>query len=993
MRAPQSRRALRLASALVAAGLCLSASPQALAADDSGSAMKLTSAEAETLAAHVGLDPYADATGTVSPKSDDAPKPADDGTGTDTGSGSGSGSGTDTGSGSQLDGASTDVDPTTKVTLTGASTLEGVRGMGATVPVGKNGDYFTVNSMGYVQRHTADGSEVWARTSSSFYTDWQVKPTQVWRAEPYPAQILMGYNAVSPFSANSDNGYSTGDLTGDGVPDVVFSAQVGTTPYPRPFTSPGSSLTTGTFVTVLDGKTGRTVWSKLYNRASMVKIVDGALLVADAPRMSGDSKVPAAATMTLTGIRFSSADGVLTPARTWTYDTGEARKGNWGDIQDLGKGKVALTWNLAKAAGVDARGRTLVLDTADGSVDWQTDSVLYGRQLRVDAGRKRIVALEQRDATDAVRYEVASYDLRTGHRATLETRDNVLPTALTVGDLTAKDGDEYAVAESSLDEGYWVNASTVRVLDGTDPDTLLWSSTVKRDADNSKDAASVWRLQVADGKLVTSAQDDREINGANNPGGGRYASLTVYSAKGDIKWQQKGVAAAPMYQDVFSDDRGTHVRVVDQAENIRTFKLGSGKAEDVTPLMGDIAYAKATDLDKDGKKDVVMAGSSDGVWAYSGPSLVGGKPEKLWQATVPGAVHDIETGDVDGDGRPEIVVAADTAVVVLDGRTGKTLATIEGGAGQYVRSAELADLNGDGELDILVPTDALRAYHGDGHALWTYSAPKSAGDVRFTDPSVNDGKVYAAYASLNAYQRTDAVTDAVALDAKNGRVRWDVAPKAPAEAVGGVGTATPNDGILASEDIPYADGHAVVYQWNVTAPLEINGAESLSPRNYFEIRDGRTGEVLHSGYAGGLWTHFSYFTDKGVLYEGGTASFRRYEADGVDSKAGVLPQSYGGGFLTGPGGRKLLVAGVEGGLYLWDPSIFESADTWANGVGSATLMGARDYLAADLDGDGVDEALSLTGDYTGVDRTAEEFGGRYYLPNNAIHQVTTYKLS
>lgn len=56
-------------------------------------------------------------------------------------------------------------------------------------------------------------------------------------------------------------------------------------------------------------------------------------------------------------------------------------------------------------------------------------------------------------------------------------------------------------------------------------------------------------------------------------------------------------------------------------------------------------------------------------------------------------------------------------------------------------------------------------------------------------------------------------------------------------------------------------------------------------------------------------------------------------------------------------------------------------------------MGARDYLAADLDGDGVDEALSLTGDYNGLDRMAEEFGGRYYLPNNAIHQVTTYKLS
>ncbi|MFI5662685.1 FG-GAP-like repeat-containing protein [Streptomyces sp. NPDC051684] len=979
MRAHHSRRALALASGLVAAGLCLTAVPQALAADgDSGSAMKLTSAEAKKLAAHVTLDPYVKAEDTTGTKKDDAAAKKSEAGASDDGS-------------SASDSA---VDPSTKVTMTAKSTLEGVRGMGATVPIGKKGDYFSVSSMGNVQRHAADGSETWARTATSYYTDWQVKPIQPWRVEPYPPQILMGYNAVSPFTPNSDSGYSTGDLTGDGVPDLVFSAQVGATPYPRAFTSPGSDLTTGTFVTVLDGKTGTTVWSKLYNYASMVKIVDGTLLIADAPRMSGDAKVPAAATATLTGMRFSAgADGKLTPAQTWTYDTKEARYANWGDIQDLGKGKIAVSWNLEKADGVDARGRTAVLDSGDGSVTWTTDSVLYNRKMRLDAGRKRIVAIEQSDAADAVHYEVAAYDLKTGHRTTLQGRDNVVPTSLTVGDLGGKAGDEYAVAESSFDEDFFVNASTVRVVNGDTPDKLQWSNSVKRDADDGDSGPSVFGMDVSGGKLITSAQNNDKWVDAENVGGSRFGALTVFSGKGTIAWQSKGAAAAPMYQDIYSDAAGTHIRLIDQSQNIRTFKLTNGKAEDVTPLRADIAFAQSADLNKDGKKDLVMGGQSNGVWAYSGPSLVdGAKPEKLWQATLPGAVHDIELGDVNGDGKPEIVVAADTATVVLNGRTGKTLATIDGD-GQYVHTAQLTDLDGDGVQDILVPTDALHAYYGDGHALWTYHAPADAGDVRFADPSTNDGKVYASYSSLHSFDIDSPAANAVALNAKTGKARWSIAPEAPANAIGGIRTVVPTEGVFASKEIPYADGHAVIYTWAIQAPYDFN-PDISGPQNLFEIRDGRTGKVLHTWVSGGLWTHYSYFAKDGLLYEGGTSSFRRFAANGVDTQQGVDPQSYGGGFLTGPGGRSLLVAGSEAGLDLWDPSIFESEDTWADSVGSIpALNGARNYFAGDLDGDGVDEVLSLNSDDYGYNREVGMFGGGHYLTDRGIHQVTTYKLS
>ncbi|WP_129285675.1 FG-GAP-like repeat-containing protein [Streptomyces sp. GZWMJZ-114] len=981
-----ARRALRLASTLAVTGLCVGLAPQALAAGTAGTggAMKLSGAQADKLAAHAALDPYGDggkAENPTKPEDTTAPKTA----GKTPGKTAGKTPGENVRKGAETDAADA------PVTFTAQSTLEGARGMGATVPVGKNGDYFLLTSLGTVQRRAADGTSVWERTNSSLYQDWKVSPQRPWQTEPYPARVLMGYNAVSPFTPSSDSGYATGDLTGDGTDDLVFTASVGAVPY-RPFTSPGSALPTGTFVTVVDGRTGATVWSKLYDYASHVRIAGHTLLVADSPRQNTDA--PAADTAKLTGTRFSYAAGVLTPSTTWTYDTGETGIVSWGDLQDLGKGRVAVSWDRAKTENAGGRGRTLLLAAADGSVTWSTDSLLYSRQLRPDSARKRIVAVEQSDATDGVRYEIAAYDLGSGRRATLDSRVNVLPTALAVGDLTSREGAEYAVAESSLDDNLYVNASTVRALDGADPHKALWSSTIKRDAANARDGAGIWRLQVVDGTLVTSAQDDERNGTAQNMGGGRLASLTVFSGKGAVKWQEKGLGASPMYQDVFDDAGGGHVRVVDQNENVRTYRLGNGKKESLTPLRADIAYAKATDVNKDGTDDVVMAGSSNGVWAYSGPSLATGKPEQLWQATVPGAVHDVETGDVNGDGRPEIVVAADSAVVVLNARTGRTLTTIDGGGG-FVRSVRLTDLDGDGVLDLLVPTGTLDAYDGAGHRLWTYAAPGKPDDLVFSDPSTGEGRVYVSYSERGSIDLPDAGAHAVALDARTGKAKWDLAPKAPAASSDGlIHAALSYHGTFASPDIPYANGHAVVYLWDIQSQAGVGSTDGVSPHQYMEIRDGRTGEVVHATTLGGLWTHNDFFTDDGVLYEAGTASFRAFRGEGTeDTTVFAVPQSYGAGFATGPGGRKLLIGGVEGGVYAWSPDIFDSTDSYVPSLGSAVLTGGRNQLAADLDGDGGAEVLSLNGDDYGMDRIAEDLGGRYLVQDNGIHQVTTYTLS
>jgi hypothetical protein len=635
-----------------------------------------------------------------------------------------------------------------------------------------------------------------------------------------------------------------------------------------------------------------------------------------------------------------------------------------------------------------------VLDTADGKVKWQADKALYSRQLHLDSARGRLVALEQSDPTDGVKYELASYALADGRRTKLDTLINALPIDMTLGDLRGGRKPEYAVSESTLNSDMWITANTVRVVDGTDPSSALWSHTIKRDADNSHDGPSVWSLDVVDGSLVASAQDDTGISTAENPGDGRYGSLTVFSGNGDVRWQEKGVGASPMFQQVYRDADGEHIRTVDQDQNIRTYGFGNGKQQHLMPLQGDLAYAKSADLDGDKKKDLVVGGESDGVWAYSGPSLTAGKPKLLWKATVPSQVHRIEKGDVNGDDVDDFVVAADTAVAVLDGRTGKTLERIDGD-GQFVRSVTVADLDGDKRADIVVPTDKVRAYRGDGSALWTYGAPDSAGDVVFGDLAVGEGRVYAQYSSVGSLDKESPAVNGVALDAQKGTVRWTADPKAPAESSDGeLYGAALNNGVFTSPEIPYADGHAVVYTWFAMTSTDVDGGpDGSSLRTVVEIRDSRTGEVLHHGVAGGSWTNGNFFTGPEGLVLAGTAAFRTYAAGGQDYRMFTMPTTETGGFLTGPGGRRLLVAGTQAGAYLWDPAVLTAGHNYPTHVGKNTYMGARNYFSGDLDGDGVDELVNLGFDETGYDRTTELLGGRYLLQNTSILQLAVSTLS
>ncbi|MEV5009970.1 FG-GAP-like repeat-containing protein [Streptomyces sp. NPDC055692] len=967
---PTSRSVARFASALVAAGLLITAVPAAHADDAGSGLLVLTDSQAAQLEQRIQADPYAGADGAANTQQAAGVEITTPGKGSGTGTG-----------GSHLDEGSSGAAAAGGLTLTAKTSVETVRGMADTVQLaGAGGDYAVIHSLGSIQRLTAGGDVVWHRDNASLYADWQVKPIQPWATEPYPARILMGFNAISPFSATSDNGYATGDLSGDGVADVVFTANVGTSPY-RPFTSPGSTLTTGTFVTVLDGKTGRTLWSQIFPWAQQVSVVGSTLVVGDQP--SANINAPKDAKATLQGFRFVPDGDRLTPSQTWTYATGE-RDGRWGGIQPLGNGLLAVSWNTRKTATAPGAGHTLVVDTADGSVRWRSDGPLYSRQLRYDSSRRRIIALEQSDATDGVRYELAAYAPADGSRALLDSRVNALPLGIVVGDLKGDDGKpEYAVSEDTLDPYLWVNATTVRVLNGDDGNTELWSRTVKRNPGDYKDGPSGFGLKVADGRLLVSymTTDGRET--AENPGAGRYGALTALAGQnGAVRWEHRGAVASMLYSQPYAEGGTWKVRTVDTDQNVRSYGLGSGRQTDLTPLQGDLFSAQAVDMNGDGFKDVVVGGQSNGLWAYDGPSLAAGRTKLLWKATLPGAAHQITLADTNGDGRDEIVVAADTAAVVIDARTGRRLAEIDG-RGQFVRSVAVADRAADGRAEILVPTDKVRAYDGGGRLRWEYGAPAGSGDVVFSDLSVSGGQVFASYNSVDSLNLDGRVVNGVALRATDGRELWTANPSWPGNGTDAdttIYSAVLTNGVFASPKIPYADGNAVVYTWIVR--------DGQFWTTLVDFRDARTGKLLRQTQAGGLWTLGNWFTGDEGLVLASTASLRTFTAGGTDYQIFTLPTLQTATFGTAPGGRRVVIGGVQGGVYVWDPAVLKAGHNYPDQLAKLSQGGTRNFLAADLDGDGVDEVVGLAFDDTGTDRTAELTGGRYLLQNSAMHQLT-----
>ena len=260
------------------------------------------------------------------------------------------------------------------------------------------GGYAVVHAFGTVSMVGASGKAQWQLDTQQLYRDWAVTWQGTENFTEYP-QLAWGTDPVDPLEftgaadglVNDTNPAATGVL--DGRPVVAVAETVGVNTSPEsflercpacswPFTVPGSSLHLGTFVSVLDARTGRMIYHEVDpGYVTQLAVAGGRLIVGDE---TGDPQAPNGigqwgSVSTVRALAIS-ADG--TAQQAWQYSTAAP----WGRFLDVAvtdaghQPGVAIAWSdTPPGLGVPGPpdGHVLLLDAATGAVRWQVRTPGY----------------------------------------------------------------------------------------------------------------------------------------------------------------------------------------------------------------------------------------------------------------------------------------------------------------------------------------------------------------------------------------------------------------------------------------------------------------------------------------------------------------------------------------------------------------------------------------------------------------------------------------
>ena len=167
---------------------------------------------------------------------------------------------------------------------------------------------------------------------------------------------------------------------------------------------------------------------------------------------------------------------------------------------------------------------------------------------------------------------------------------------------------------------------------------------------------------------------------------------------------------------------------------------------------GSLVYSSPAigDIDGDGKPEVVIGSDSNCVYALNGED-----GSMLWSYCV---TYDVSSSpaiaDIDGDGKSEIIFGTEGGYVyVLNGEDGSILWSYYTGYNIYYSSPAIGDIDGDGKQEIVIGCGYyVYALNGeDGSNAWSYH---TSGSV-YSSPAIGDidgdGKIEVVFGSYDNY--------------------------------------------------------------------------------------------------------------------------------------------------------------------------------------------------------------------------------------------------
>ncbi|MFI0724514.1 hypothetical protein [Streptomyces sp. NPDC021224] len=855
------------------------------------------------------------------------------------------------------------------------------RGAASTLALNGTGDWVALFGSGSVTRYDAHGDPVWQRTTHSLYTDWHVTPQSSLQPEEYTASMYEGYNPYNP-SSTGKHPYAQADFNHDGVADVAVAYSVGDNPV-RSFTSPGSTMSTGTFVSVLDGRTGRMLWHRLVpGYVGSMLVQDGKLVVAertgpnwdlDPVAEQGDSR------SSLTAWSFTAGKaGSLTGRTAWTYSTG-APWASWSDVEPMSGGRITAGWTdtpFGLGSPRPPAGHVVVLDAATGHVGVDTRTPGYPRIVHQDPGTDRVLVAEQNDPYDAVRWDLTAYDARTGSRSVLASREGTIPEAFVVNGQAHGGQARYAVAELGIDPVTLADGqSTVSGWDGHGR-TVWHHRTASTVGGANAPTLSLAFDPHGQGEVLATVADATAVTAAT-PEGLSHMQLLAFDARdGGVRWRREG--------DVTGDQVTPYQgRLLTVGYDATAWSIDPRRGDATAlPLLGDLYSAVSTDVNGDGVKDLVAGGQSHGLFALDGRSLKSSTPRILWHTAVSGAVHQVQLAQVAdrrGGRATRLVAATSGGFAVLDPRSGRVTADVTTGAFQY-------GVTVTGGAIVATGAKGVSAYTADGAVRWTYRPAGTDGKkVLYSTPATDgQGRLFLEYGgALSGFGTgaSDPAPTAVALDAAAGTQLWSERPTGLSAT-----WIEQQAGAFASPAIPSAGGHGVAFAF---------GGDKPGAPHQVQIVDGRTGTVISARDTIGSNTFQGFAASRRYgLVELHAFEVTVYPADGGaahDVRLNVNPQQ--GAFVTTTGGTETFVMGV-GGIEQFDQPFPQPEDTLA-ATSTAFSQFAGSVTPVSLTGAGPGtELVGLPYDYAAyaLNQEVGSYGADMAAPDAFPHGVTVQQI-